>query len=109
MRERKKPKVSWVRKTERILRMEKIKNAIKWIGTDGLLHFLVCYAITLTFLPIAGWWSLLIAAIPALGKEGYDYFIQKDNNKEQVIHDLICDAVGMGCALLVMGFWLIIK
>lgn len=88
--------------------MEKIKNIIKWIATDGLLHFLACYGITLAFLPLVGRWALLIAAIPALAKEAIDYFVQKDNNKEQVLHDLICDAAGMGCAIMTQLLWLII-
>lgn len=86
--------------------MEKLKAIIKWIAVDGLLHFLVCYAIMLTLAPIIGiWWTILATAIIALGKEAWDYFIQKDNKKEQVIHDLICDAVGMMMAVVVMIIW----
>lgn len=85
--------------------MGKLKNILKWIAVDGLLHILVCFAITLTFMPIVGWWALLLAGIPALLKEGYDYFIEKDNNLKQVAHDLICDLVGMACATLVIPIW----
>lgn len=86
--------------------LSKLKSIIKWVGTDGLLHFLVCYAIMLTLTPIIGvWWTLLTTAIIALSKEAWDYFYQKDNNKEQVIHDLILDACGILFALITMLIW----
>lgn len=107
MRERKKPRISWVTKTKWILRMEKIKNAIRWIGTDGLLHFLICYAMVLALSPIIGWWAILPTTILAAAKEGWDYFIQKDNDKPQVIHDLICDGAGIVLAYITMLLWLI--
>ena len=87
--------------------MNKIKNAIKWIGTDGLLHFLICYAMMLALSPIIGWWAILPTTIIAAAKEGYDFFIQKDNDKSQVIHDLICDGAGIIIAYLTMLLWLI--
>ena len=87
--------------------MEKIKNAIKWIGVDGLLHFLVCYALMLALTPIIGWYALIPTAIVAAGKEGYDFHIQKSNNKQQVVHDLICDAAGVASAYATMAIWLI--
>ena len=87
--------------------MEKLKNIIKWIGTDGLLHFLVCYAMMLALTPIIGWWALIPTAIVAAAKEGYDYHIKKSNNKEQVVHDLICDAAGIASAYATMAIWLI--
>lgn len=87
--------------------MEKIKNIIKWIGTDGLLHFLVCYAMMLALTPIIGWWALIPTAIVAAAKEGYDFFIQKDNDKQQVVHDLICDLAGVILAYLTMLLWLV--
>ena len=84
---------------------ESLKKIKEWVATDGLLHFLVCYALMVALTPIIGWWALLVTILSALGKEGYDYFVEKDNNKEQVIHDLICDVVGMGCALVVVLVW----
>lgn len=107
MRERKKPRISWVTKTKWILRMEKLKNIIKWIAADGLLHFLLCYATMLALSPIIGWWAILPTAFLAAAKEGFDFFIQKDNNKQQVIHDLICDGAGVVCAYITMLLWLI--
>ena len=86
--------------------MEKLKNIIKWIGTDGLLHFLVCYAMILALTPIIGWWALIPTALVAAMKEGYDYHIEKDNDK-QVVHDLICDLAGIILAYLTMLLWLI--
>lgn len=86
--------------------MEKIKNLLRWVGTDGFLHFLVCYAMMLAFTPIVGaWWTLLATVLVALAKEGTDFFVQKDNDKDQVIHDLICDAVGILMALMTMLIW----
>ena len=99
--------------------MEKIKNAIskalawlnkayQWLSLEGgMLHFLACYAMMLTFAPIIGWWTILPTTIIAAAKEGYDFFIQKDNDKPQVIHDLICDAAGVVCAYITMLLWLI--
>ena len=84
-----------------------LKNAIKWIGTDGLLHFLICYAMMVALSPIIGWWALLPTAIIAAAKEGYDLHISKSNNKEQVIHDLLCDLVGIVAAYLTMIVWFI--
>ena len=87
--------------------MEKLKNIIKWIGTDGLLHFLVCYAMMLALTPIIGWWALIPTAIVAAAKEGYDFHIRKSNNKQQVVHDLICDLAGIVAAYVTMLVWLV--
>jgi hypothetical protein len=83
--------------------MDWIKNILRWIATDGLLHFLVCYALMLTFAPYVGnWIALGITLVFAFGKEAYDVFIQKDNNYQQAWHDLVCDFAGIVTALLVM-------
>lgn len=87
--------------------MEQIKNIIKWIGTDGLLHFLVCYAMMLALSPIVGW-ALLVALVSALATEAWDCFVEKNNNKEQLIHDLICDAVGIVAAYITLLVWQVI-
>ena len=80
-----------------------IKSIIKWIAVDGLLHFLVCYALMLTFTPIVGiWWAVLITVIPAIAKELWDGLIQKDNDIRQIAHDLVCDGVGMLGAIVIM-------
>lgn len=86
--------------------MEKIKNICKWVGYDGLLHILCVFAILMVFIPIIGlWWSIGLATIASAFKEAFDVFVQKDNNKEQVIHDVICDGVGLLIALATMIMW----
>lgn len=86
--------------------VEKIKKAIKWIAIDGLLHILVCYAIMLAFKPLVGTWLTLVVTIFfATAKELWDYFVERDNNLKQVIHDCICDIVGIIFALLTFLAW----
>lgn len=87
--------------------MERIKNIIKWIAADGLLHFLVCYAMILSLTPIIGFYALIPTTIVAAAKEGYDYHIRKSNNTAQVTHDLICDLAGIVAAYITMLVWLI--
>lgn len=74
-----------------------MKRIIKWMATDGLLHFLVCAVISLAVLYITDiiWLAVTAAAIPALAKEYHDVFVQKDNTWEQAAHDLICDFAGI--------------
>ena len=85
-----------------------LKWAYNWVGTDGLLHFLVCYALILTFQPIVGvWWSMFVTVASALIKEAWDYFVEKDNNVKQVLHDLICDGVGIAAALITILIWIL--
>lgn len=79
-----------------------IKECIKWVGIDGLLHFLVCYAMMLTFGPYIGnGLAIGVTLLFAFGKEAYDVFIAKDNNFSQAMHDLSCDFAGIVAALLV--------
>ena len=85
--------------------LETLKKIKEWVAIDGLLHFLVCYVIIVSLTPLIGWWALLVTILAALGKEAWDYFIQKDNNKEQVVHDLICDGVGLVLAYCTMLVW----
>lgn len=87
--------------------MEKI---IKYIGSDGLLHILVCYAIMLSLTPIVGiWWSILITVIAALGKEAYDLYNKDDCTDDMVLHDLICDGAGVFMSFIIIGVWLLIN
>lgn len=80
-----------------------MKKILQWMATDGLLHFLMCYAMMLTFSPYVGnWIAVAITLAFAFGKEAYDVFIQKDNNYQQAWHDLVCDFAGIVAALLVM-------
>lgn len=86
--------------------MEKIKEIQSWVGVDGLLHLLVCWLVVLVVTPIRGiWLAVVAAAILSVGKEIWDMFIQKDNSKEQAIHDLICDGAGVLAGLMTIGLW----
>lgn len=85
--------------------MEKLKNIIKWIATDGLLHFLVCYAMMVSLTPLIGFYALIPTTIVAAAKEAYDFHIRKTNNLEQVAHDLICDLAGIVAAYATMLVW----
>lgn len=86
-----------------------IKRVKSWIAIDGLLHFLVCYAMMLALSPIIGiGWATTVTFAFALGKEVYDVFIQKDNNYEQAGHDIICDLAGYFAALLTMLIWYLV-
>lgn len=80
-----------------------MRNMMKWIATDGLLHILVCAVISLAILNLTGivWLSMLAGIVPALAKEYYDVYVQKDNNFEQAAHDLICDAIGLIITLFI--------
>ena len=89
--------------------MEKIKEIINWVGSDGLLHLLVCWLLILVITPMNGIWvAVLTAILLSLGKEVWDVLIQKDNDKTQAIHDLICDGVGIMAGLLTIMLWWIV-
>ena len=88
--------------------LESLKKIKEWVATDGLLHFLVCYALIVALTPIWGWWTLLVTILVALGKEAWDFFVEKDNNKEQVVHDLICDGIGIVLAFCTILVWWIV-
>lgn len=82
-----------------------INKITKWVGTDGLLHFLVCYALMLTLSPILGMaWAVLTTTNIAILKEVIDFCIQKDNDISQVMHDLLCDVVGIVMAIVALAF-----
>lgn len=83
--------------------MKKIFNAIwKYMAIDGLLHFLVCYAIVITFalvdpsvFPIAG---TMVAVFCAFFKEAWDISFKKQS-KKATIHDAIFDILGIAIAI----------
>ena len=86
--------------------METIKKMLKWVGIDGLLHFLVCYAMMLTLAPMIGLaWAVLATTGVAVLKEVWDFCIQKDNDAEQVLHDVILDGTGILIALITISLW----
>lgn len=92
--------------------MEKIKNAIskalawlnkayQWLSKEGgMLHLLACYAIMQTFAPLGLGWASLITWVVAIAKEAFD-LIRKSNNLRNVANDIIRDAIGWGCAMIV--------
>ena len=85
--------------------MEKLRNIMKWVGVDGLLHFLACYACMLTFMPMVGlWWAEASTLALAIGKEVYDA-LRGANNKEQMLHDFVCDAAGLAAATCTIFVW----
>ena len=86
--------------------MNKVKEIIKWISIDGYMHITTMWLLILLFNPIVGLWkSLAIAIIAGASKEAYDFFIEKDNTKEQMAHDLICDVVGLLLAMVTIVLW----
>ena len=85
--------------------MGKIKDILKWIATDGLLHILACYACVLTLVPMVGiWWTTAITLFLAVGKEVVDALRYK-NTKEMMLHDFICDAAGLLLADVTIFVW----
>ena len=83
--------------------MKKIFNTVwNYVQIDGLLHFLVCYALVITFalfdtaiFPIAG---TMVAVFCAIIKECWDASY-KHAMKKQIIHDLVFDALGILIAI----------
>lgn len=83
--------------------MKKIFNLLwKYMAIDGLLHFLVCYAIVITFaivettiFPIAG---TMVAVFCAFLKEAWDVTF-KHQDKKAILHDAIFDALGIVIAV----------
>ena len=84
--------------------METIKKMLKWVGIDGLLHFLVCYAMMMTFAVLLNLtWAVFITTTASVTKEVIDFCIQKDNDESQVVHDVICDVIGIIGAIMILG------
>lgn len=83
-----------------------LKRLFSWISTDGLLHFLVCYAIMLTLYPFIDIvWTTLATTSIAIIKEVFDFCIEKDNDEKAVMHDLIMDASGIVCSLVIISIF----
>lgn len=86
-----------------------MKKLFSWIATDGLLHIVVSMAIMLCLQPLVGTLlSVCITLIIGLFKEFYDGVVQKDNNGEQVMHDVVCDVVGIVIGLIVVSIWSVV-
>lgn len=85
--------------------MEKLKNFIKWVAIDGLLHIETVALIFLVLSPIIGFgWATLVTAIVAISREGVQ-FLSKKNTKEQVHHDMICNGIGLLLGYIVYATW----
>ena len=89
--------------------MEKLKNILKWVGVDGLIHFLVTFALMLVIYPLYSdhCTGAVVASVAtllvAVAKEIYDAI--KGATIQQATHDFITDAVGMAAGSLVWLLW----
>lgn len=73
-----------------------LKKIFQWVNIDGLLHFLTCYALILTFSNIFNLQiGFLLTIVIAILKEIYDIYIKKCNNYIQALHDIIMDIIGV--------------
>lgn len=85
--------------------MEKIKTIFKWVAGDGLQHLETVALIVLAFTPIIGFVPAnIIAIMLGLAREIIQY-VRGKNTKEQVHHDLICDAAGLLLADCTIFIW----
>lgn len=79
-----------------------MREIAKWIGVDGLLHFLICYSMMLTLMPFIGVTLAILATTSvAIVKEVVDYCVEKDNDQNAVMHDMIMDAAGLIAAIVI--------
>lgn len=75
---------------------------LTWIKFDGFLHIIICFILlSVASFIVSVQWAVFITISVALLKEIYDY-IEKRNTIKQVFHDLICDAIGMLVAILII-------
>ena len=82
-----------------------LKKIFQWVNTDGLLHFLTCYALILTFFSIFNLQiGILLTIVIAILKEVYDIYIKKCNNYKQALHDIVMDIIGviMGVIIIII-------
>lgn len=89
--------------------IDKMKKLFAWVGIDGLLHILTCYAMMLALTPIIGFGiASYVTALAAALKEAYDYFVQKDNDVIAVGHDFACDGIGyiLACLTILIHYFL---
>ena len=78
---------------------EFITKARGYVRVDGLLHIMASAIILLSLHPFIGYlWSLAITIVAGITKELYDRF--SDGAAEW--HDLICDAIGIVYASVVI-------
>lgn len=82
---------------------ELFKRVKEWVAIDGLLHILMCMVLMMASLLLVDSLALALSAtiVASLGKEVWDVFVQKDNTIKQALHDIICDAIGMGITIAI--------
>ena len=82
---------------------ELIRKVKEWVAVDGLLHILMCMVVMMASLLLVD--SLILALFAtifaSLGKEVWDMFVQNDNTLKQALHDIICDAIGIGITIAI--------
>lgn len=89
--------------------MNKLNQLYKWIANDGLLHILICIVLMLSLQPIVDYLlALIFTCLCSIGKEYFDYYIQKDNSKKQVGHDFICNIIGIIVSTIIIILWKIL-
>jgi hypothetical protein len=75
-----------------------------FIGTDGVLHFLFCYLIVVTFGLIDWIPGVIVAFAVSVFKECWDYSYKNKGSAwdwKHTLHDLLCDFVGIGLGVLI--------
>ena len=65
------------------------------IEYDKLLHFGVCFLITLLLYPVIGWWSIGTAIATGIGKEIYDWKDYGNFSWSDIVADLVGVVVGV--------------
>lgn len=85
---------------EILTRVKELITKVKgYVRVDGLLHIMASVIILLSLYPFIGYlWSLAITIVAGITKELYDRFT--DGAAEW--HDLICDAIGIVYASMVI-------
>ena len=79
-----------------------LNKAYQWLSLEGgMLHFLACYALMLTFSPLGFGWAFAITWGVAIAKEICD-IARKSNTLQQALNDIIRDAIGWGISSLVV-------
>ena len=76
--------------------MKKLMNILSK-NVDKVLHFLVNYAVTTSFIAYGYWLAgVVLSAVLSIAKELLDQYLYKGFSWE----DILADAVGIACALI---------
>lgn len=77
-----------------------VSSLRSWIATDGLLHIIASMAV---FFWIALWGGLetacILTAFVGVAKEMFDIIIKGQKPCANNLHDLVCDAIGIGLSV----------